>query len=140
MAENIYAEIDMPDRDLGQFNKTAPEGWIRKSFEQLALQQTLENRNKMAPRSKSLDTDLRSNYEDSDNEEFAATRESECDLNSENATRYDSKCENATRCQLANCDSSKSDLACCDEFEEQIEKEKKKIRSKKNSTEEHSKR
>ena len=130
IAENIYAEVEVPDME-GQFNKTVPEGWIRKSFEQLTLQQNLETKNKMAPRSKSLDSDLRSNYDDSDNEEYVATRESDCDFKCENAPQCDFKCENVPHCELPNCDLSKSDVVCCDGCEEQTV-EKKKFRSKRN--------
>jgi hypothetical protein len=85
----------------------------------------------MAPRSKSLDSDLRSNYEDSDNEECAvAPRESECDFICENATQCNFQCENVPHCQMQNCDLTKSDVVCCEGSDEQM-LAKKKIKTKK---------
>ena len=106
--ENNSTELNVDNSTEKDLKIGADGDWIRKSFEQLTLQ-NLEpiNRQKIAPRSKSLDSESRSNYDENDVNTMTTLSTDFCD------DTLDCDC-NTTMCDDSNCDAVKCDDLNCD--------------------------
>jgi hypothetical protein len=106
--ENTFDNSATSEADSAYLNP-GPDGWIRKSFEQLTLQNPEPiNRPKIPPRSKSLESEIRSNYDSEDSEDVYEVM----NPSSEYCVRTDADCD----ASVVKCDKEKSDLvsAECD--------------------------
>ncbi len=110
--------------------KSGSEGdWIRKSFEQLNLQNPEPmNRQKIAPRSKSLDSESRSNYDESDVQTTTLSTDFcddtlDCDCG---ITMCDESNCDAVKCDDLNCDVIKCDSPVCYDVRQDSVRKKKK--------------
>ncbi len=119
--------------------KSGLEGeWIRKSFEQLTLQNPEPiNRQKIVPRSKSLDSESRSNYDENDVHTTSLTTdlcddtlESDCVI----TLCDDSNCD-AVKCDDLNCDVIKcASPVCCDVRQDSVRKKRRSSKKRENDS------